>query len=123
MVDPNLHSKLEALGLQNVKLELSMGKPSRNGNPEHYNAVVSWVELQEKALASEAAARAEAREAAMLEAASQANELASKANDIAEKARSEARFANKLAITAMILSAATAIIVAVIQFINQTPSP
>ena len=61
-------------------------------------------------LRSKESARRDAREAMTLS-------IAQDANDIASKARSDARFANKIAIAAIIFTAATAIIVAVIQVI------
>lgn len=115
MVDPNLFSRLDEMGLEAVKFDLAMGKVGRN-NPDHYNAVLSWVKSKEDAAAAEAEARAETREEAMLS-------TARDANVIAEKALLKASRANTIAISAMILSAATAIIVAVIQFISQKPSP
>jgi len=83
------------------------------------SAVKAWLAEKDRAAETLLESARSARDEAMLRTAREANKLAEDANSIAVKARSDARCANIIAISAMVLSIATAIIVAVIQFISQ----
>jgi hypothetical protein len=105
VVDANLFAQLEKVGLENVKRDLDMGMCGQVGS-EHHNSVSAWVKLQEEAIASAAAARAEAREDRMLSISANALSIAKEdlamARSSAESARLQARWAMWAAIIATV---------------------
>jgi type IV secretory pathway component VirB8 len=94
--------KLEAHGnVRNVRERLASGKY----HSEQVDIVKEWLRRKEEERSAETADRAEAREEENL--------------SISRKALRNSQRANIIAIIAMVLSAATAIIVAVIQFMGE----
>ena len=99
---------LEKLGEPEARRRLLKGNYGHSG--ETFSRVKAWLDSKEDARKSEADSRAERREEESLS-------IAREANSLARKAFLNSRRANNIAITAMILSAATAIIVAIIQWL------
>jgi hypothetical protein len=93
-------AKLDASTELEVRTRLAAG----NYNKQHAALAQEWLARKTEARESEAATRAEAREDESLSISREALRISERANSIA--------------ISAIILSAATAIIVAVIQFIS-----
>ena len=90
MVAYNLFAQLEELGLQRVKNDLAMGMCGQVGS-EHHNAVSSWVKLQDEAIFSAAATRADEREDRMISISANALSIAKEDLSIARVSAASAR--------------------------------
>lgn len=101
-------SQLEALGEEAVLVQIARGGYGAAGSSKR-SEVEAWLRSKSVLAAAESSAKRDAREARMLE-------IAEEANRIATRALFNSDRANVNSTIAMILSAATAIAVAVISF-------
>lgn len=97
--------EIERDGIEAIKSRVDQMNPKKR---ERYKEVIAEIE------SNQVLSRQEEREDESLS-------ISRRALVISKDARNSARSANKIAIAAMILSAAIAIIIAIIEFISKTP--